>query len=151
GLIAAGQTIKRNVEAHTPGISVDTILVEAMFKGLQEVLVGYRLDQQVGPVVTVAPGGIHVGIYDDKAVRLAPVDRDTAQEMIAEVTGFEPLRGHRNLPRGDLDGLADIIVAMSRLAGRSDVLVVEAEANPVIVDRDSAVAVDAFVRTAAVA
>ena len=145
-LAAAAGVIKANIAKSHPGITVDTVLVEAMISGLQEVIVGYRRDPQVGPVVTVAPGGINVGLYDDKAVRLAPVDRATAHEMIAEVAGLAPLRGHRNLPRGDLEALARTIIAMSRLAVLEHPVVVEAEVNPVIVSASAAVAVDALVQ-----
>ena len=87
-----------------------------MVSGIQEVLVGYRHDAQVGPVVTVAPGGVLVGLYTDKAVRLAPVTRDIAMAMIEEVIGLAPLRGHRNRQQAMSPRLADIIVAMSELA-----------------------------------
>jgi len=114
---------------------------------LQEVLLGYRRDAQVGPVVTLAPGGVLVGLYGDKAVRLAPVDEATAAEMIAEVIGLAPLRGHRGLPKGDLGALARAVAAFSRLAGHETV--VEADANPVMVMQDGVIAVDALVVTAA--
>jgi hypothetical protein len=114
-----------------------------MVRGLQEVLIGYRRDSQVGPVVTLAPGGILVGLYDDKSVRLAPVDEATAVEMIAEVVGLAPLRGHRGLPKGDLGALARAVAAFSRLADQADVL--EADANPVMVMADGVVAVDALI------
>ena len=147
-LASAAEQIKRSVEAANPDVTVDEILVEPMIEGVQEVLVGYHLDQQVGPVVTVAPGGIHVGVYDDKAVRLAPVDIATARTMIDEVVGFAPMRGHRGGPKGDEDALAKIIIAMSNLGQRTDISVIEAEANPVIVATESATAVDAFIRIA---
>ena len=115
-----------------------------MVPALQEVLIGYRLDPQVGPVVTLAPGGVLVGLYDDKAVRLAPVDEETAREMIDEVRGLAPLRGHRGLPRGDLGALARAIVALSRLAAHRPT-VLEAEANPVMVRAEGVLAVDALV------
>ena len=148
-LAAAAQTIVASVAARHPDVTVDTLLVEQMISGVQEVLVGYQHDAQVGPVVTVAPGGIMVGVYDDKAVRLAPVSPEVAREMIDEVVGFAPLRGHRNLPRGDIAALADVIVAMSQLAERPDLGIVEAEANPVIVGTKGAVAVDGLVRVMA--
>lgn len=146
-LAAAGRRIKASVEAHHPGITVDRLLICPMIRPLQEVLVGYRLDPQVGPVITLAPGGVMVGLYDDKAVRLAPVDRATAHGMIAEVTGLAPIRGHRGLPRGDLDGLAGAIAALSRLADH-DPAVLEAEANPVMVTADQVLAADALVTLA---
>jgi hypothetical protein len=115
-----------------------------MVPALMEVLIGYRLDPQLGPVVTLAPGGVLVGLYDDKSVRLAPVDEATAREMIGEVTGLAPLRGLRNLPRGDLDALAGAVAALSRLV-EHEPAVLEAEANPVMVRSRGVVAVDALV------
>lgn len=146
-LAEAGRRIKASVEAHHPGVTVDRLLLSPMIRPLQEVLVGYRLDPQVGPVITLAPGGVMVGLYDDKAVRLAPVARDTALEMIEQVTGLAPIRGHRGLPRGDLDALADVVAALSRLATREPA-VLEAEANPVMVTASGVVAVDALVTLA---
>jgi acyl-CoA synthetase (NDP forming) len=142
-LAAAARRIAANVAAHHPGLTVDRLLVQPMAKPLQEVLIGYRRDPQIGPVVTLAPGGVLVGLYDDKAVRLAPVDEATAAAMIAEVVGLAPLRGHRGVPKGDLAALARAVAAFSRLATRADVL--EADANPVMVMADKVVAVDALI------
>ena len=64
--------------------------------------------------------------------------------MIAEVTGLAPIRGHRGLPKGDLDALAQAIVALSTLATHQPT-VLEAEANPVMVLEDGVIAVDALV------
>ena len=142
-LAAAARRIAASVQAHHPGVTVDRLLVQPMASGLQEVLLGYRRDPQVGPVVTLAPGGVLVGLYDDKAVRLAPADEGTAAEMIGEVVGLTPLRGHRGLAKGDLAALARALAAFSRLAERADVL--EADANPVMVMEEGVVAVDALI------
>jgi acyl-CoA synthetase (NDP forming) len=139
-LAEATRRIAASVHAHHPGVTVDRLLVQPMAAGLQEVLLGYRRDPQVGPVVTLAPGGVLVGLY---AVRLAPVDEATAAEMIAEVAGLAPLRGHRGLPKGDLAALARALAAFSRLAEHAQVL--EADANPVMVMQDGVVAVDALI------
>jgi len=64
--------------------------------------------------------------------------------MIAEVKGFATLRGYRGLPRGDLRALARAVAALSRLALLPGRPVAEAEANPVIVKDQGAVAVDAL-------
>lgn len=146
-LADAGQRIKASVEAHHPGVTVDHLLAAPMIRPLQEVLIGYRLDPQIGPVITLAPGGVLVGLYGDKAIRLAPVDQPTALEMINEVKGLAPVRGHRGLVPGDLDALARAIVALSSLASDPRT-VLEAEANPVMVLADGVVAVDGLVTLA---
>ena len=115
-----------------------------MEPGLGEVLVGYRVDPDVGPLVLVAAGGVLTEIYADRSLRPAPVDLATAQRMLGEVKGIAALRGHRGAPPGDLDALARLVVAVSELAARGDV--VEAEINPVLVRPDGVVALDAVVR-----
>ena len=121
------------------------IMVQQMERGLGEALIGYRVDAAIGPVILVAAGGTATEIYGDRSVRLAPIDRETADAMIAEVKGFALLRGFRSRPRGDLDALAEALVALSQLALRPDIA--ECEVNPLIVRREGegVVAVDAVV------
>jgi succinyl-CoA synthetase beta subunit len=87
-------------------------------------------------------------IYQDRAVRLAPVTIETAREMIDEVKAFAALRGFRGKPRGDLEALAASIVAMSSLAVRPDLAIQEAEVNPFLVlpEGQGVVAVDALMQ-----
>jgi acetate---CoA ligase (ADP-forming) len=89
-------------------------------------------------------GGVLTEIYRDRVLRLAPVDLATAREMITELKGVAALSGFRGRPAGDLDALAQAIVALSQLA--SDPAIVEAEINPLIVREEGqgVVAVDAL-------
>jgi succinyl-CoA synthetase beta subunit len=118
-----------------------------MVAGLAEVLIGYRVDRDVGPLVMVAAGGVFTEIHRDRSLRLAPVDLATAHEMIAQVRGLIPLAGYRGLPAGDLAALAQAIVAWSGLAA-IDGAILEAEINPLIVRPAGrgVVAVDALVK-----
>lgn len=143
-LVSAAKRIKTAVEAHQPGIAVQRLLIAPKVDALGEALVGLVRDIQVGPVITLAPGGVLAELYDDKAVRLAPVDIETAHEMIAEIKGFAPLRGYRNLSKGDLRALAEAIAAFSQLATNPQVI--DIEVNPILIWQDGVVAVDALVR-----
>jgi len=125
-----------------PDARVDGVLVQRMEARLGEAIVGYRHDPMVGPVVVVGAGGVLAEALHDAAVAIAPVDLDTARAMIARVRSFAPLRGFRGLPRGDLDALARVVVALSRLARIDGQPVSEAEMNPVLVRADDVVAVD---------
>jgi acetate---CoA ligase (ADP-forming) len=122
------------------------VLVQPMIAGLGEVLIGYRVDADAGPMVMLAAGGIYTEIYRDRSLRLAPVDLATAREMIAEVRGLKVLAGYRGKPAGDLDALAHAVVALSQLA--ADPTIREAEVNPLLVRTDGVIAVDAVVRLA---
>lgn len=131
-LTAAIHGIRANVAAHKPGLNLTRFLIEEMVRGVGEVLVGFRMDPQVGPVVVLSPGGILAEVYADSAIRMAPVGLEDAHGMIDEVKGLAPLRGYRNLPKGDLDALADAIVKISSLA-TLEKPPLDAEINPMIV------------------
>ena len=146
GLVAAVAKMRAAVGAH--GQQMDRVLVQPMIAGVGEALIGYRVDRDVGPLVMVAAGGVFTEIYRDRSPRLAPVDLDTARDMIAEVRGLKVLAGYRGKPAGDLDALARAVVALSQLA--LDETVAEAEINPLIVrpSGQGVMAVDALVKLA---
>jgi hypothetical protein len=121
----------------------EAILVQKMEKGLAEAIVGYRNDPVVGPIVLVGAGGVLAELYRDFAIRTAPVSEEEARAMIEEVKGLAPIRGYRNLPRGDIDALSKAIVQISRLASIEGIS--EAEINPLIVKATGVVAVDGLV------
>ena len=128
------------------GVTLRKVLVQRMTRGIGEILVGYQIDPDVGPIVVAAAGGVLTEVYRDRAVRLAPVDKTTASAMLGEIKAVKALTGFRGQPAGDLDAVADIIVSVSQLA--SSPRVVEAEINPLIVNVQGlgATAVDALVR-----
>jgi acyl-CoA synthetase (NDP forming) len=115
-----------------------------------EVIVGARRDPAFGPVVLVGLGGVWVEALGDVALRLAPVGRDEAAEMLAELRGARLLEGFRGAPPVDRDALAEVIVAVGRLIADASWLA-ELDLNPVIARHDGAVVVDArLIRGAAV-
>jgi len=122
-------------------------LVQQLELGIGEALIGLRRDNLVGPVITVGAGGVLAEIYRDVAIRPAPVSIDTAKEMIDEVRGFALLRGYRGQPAADCDALAQLVSALSGLAAYP--AIAEAEVNPVLVQRDGVMMLDALIRLAA--
>jgi len=139
----AAAAILQGVRANHPRARVNGVLVQRMERGLAEVIVGYKHDPQVGPIVVLGVGGTLAEIYRDFAVRLAPVTRDEAATMIEEVKGLAIIRGYRTQPRGDCAALAEAVAAFSQLAALEP-RVAEAEVNPLIVkgEGEGVVAVD---------
>jgi acyl-CoA synthetase (NDP forming) len=148
GLRSAADRIVRSVGERVIGLPVERLLVQTMARGLGEALVGFRHDPDAGPVVVLAAGGVLAELYRDRSVRPAPVDLATAREMIDEVVAFRALAGYRGAPAGDLDAVADTVVAISRLAEADGATILEAEVNPLLVlpEGRGVVAVDALVR-----
>ena len=141
----AAQDILARVRNKHSQATLNGILVQRMERGLAEVIVGYKRDPQVGPLVVVGAGGVLAEVYHDIAMRLAPVSVETASEMINEIKGLSIIRGYRGLPRGDCAALARAVAAFSQLAAFDDIA--EAEINPLIVKKDGAgvVAVDGLI------
>lgn len=142
-LAAAAGEILLNARAYNQDARIQGILVQRMEKGLAEVILGYRRDPQVGPVVVLGVGGVLAEIYRDFAVRLAPVGVEEATRMVEEVRGLALIRGYRGAPRGDTAALARAVSAFSQLAF-VEPRVAEAEINPLIVkpEGQGVVAVD---------
>jgi len=148
-LQSAAREILARVRAAKPAARIEGVLVQKLERGLAEVILGYKNDPQVGPVVMLGVGGTLAEVYRDFCVRLAPVSLEQAQEMIGAVKGLALIRGYRSLPRGDLDALARAICALSNLARVESRRIAEAEINPLIVKRDGegVVAVDGLIVT----
>lgn len=145
-LAEAVSIIRSNVARHMPDHAVDRVLVQRMQEGVGEVLIGMRRDSEVGAIVVLAAGGIFTEVYRDTVMRLAPVDLAGAKEMIASLKATQILNGARGRAKGDLDALAQAVVAVSNLAACADII--EAEINPLIVrpKGDGVAAVDALIR-----
>ncbi|MGD9774118.1 acetate--CoA ligase family protein [Diaphorobacter sp.] len=146
-LAAAMATLRRNLDEKAPQAACDEVLVQPMQKGLGEVLVGYRVDADAGPIIMLAAGGIWAEVAKDRSIRLAPVTVETAREMIAEVNALKPLTGLRGKARGDLESLAHTVSALSQLALKPEMRVAEAEVNPLLIlpEGQGVTAVDALV------
>ncbi|GAB7545007.1 acetate--CoA ligase family protein [Cupriavidus sp. 8B] len=140
--------ILADVGRAAPQARLDGILVQRMEDKLLELMLGYRDDPLVGPIVMLSAGGIAAELRPDVSLRPAPVTHDDAMEMIGEVRSTALIRGFRGLPRGDVGALADAIVRFSRLAAFEGVRVLEAEINPLFVRADGVVGVDCVVRLA---
>ncbi len=120
-------------------------IIQKMEKGIAEIILGYRVDELVGPIVVIGSGGILSEIYNDKSIRMAPVDVTEAKKMIKEVKSLVTITGYRGLPEVDINIIATAIVNISKFALVKEIK--EAEINPVIVKKNNEgiVAVDGLI------
>ena len=130
--------------ARPQGVAVRGLLVEPMVPPGVELIVGLRRDPQFGPAVLVGLGGILAEALDDVAIRLAPLDVDTAEAMLADLRGVSLLAGVRGRPPVDRKAIARMLVELGVLGiERPDIL--EIDLNPVIASASGAIAVDALI------
>jgi len=98
-----------------PGAKIEGMLIQPMITGGRELIVGGRQDEQFGPVVLVGWGGIFVEIFGEFSVRVAPISRREAKEMIEELRGAAILRGLRGDKPSDMEAVAEVLLRISQL------------------------------------
>ena len=118
-----------------------------MIPGGMEVILGAKRDPSFGPVVLFGFGGIYVEILKESSIRVAPINRFEAEEMILEVKASAILKGARGKKPLDIEALVENLLRLSQLM--IDFPEIEGiDINPVIVQEKGAVAVDARIALA---
>ena len=138
---AYGEMLSR-VQEKAPNVPLEGFLLQRMVSGGREVILGGKRDPSFGPVVMFGLGGVYVEVFDDVAFRVAPLTREDAKEMIAEVKGSRLLRGIRGEKPSDVEAVVDGLLRLSQLL-QDFPAIVEVDINPLIVLEKGALAVDA--------
>lgn len=147
---AAARDMAMRIAREHPDARIEGYAVEEMVIRPQahEVFAGIATDPTFGPLVMVGAGGTGIEIIADRALTPAPIDDAQARALIDQTRISRLLAGYRNVPRADLDGLADVLNALSALA--VDIPdVSELDINPLLVDAEGVVAIDARIRITA--
>lgn len=124
--------MKKTFKKISPQPAIDGFLIQKMAAEGVECFVGGRQDPVFGPIVVAGLGGIFLEIFKDTAVRLAPVTKNEAMDMLKNMKAYSILQGARGKMKADIDAFADIICRVSQLlATAADIA--EIDLNPVIV------------------
>jgi acyl-CoA synthetase (NDP forming) len=110
----------------------DAFLIQEMAAPGVECFVGGRQDPVFGPVVMVGLGGIFIEVFKDTAIRLAPVTKAEAWDMVRELKAYPLLQGVRGRKAADVEALVDVIGKVSALLAAAPEIT-ELDLNPVIV------------------
>jgi acyl-CoA synthetase (NDP forming) len=98
-----------------PQAKIDGVLVQPMASGGRELILGGRQDPQFGPVVLVGLGGIFVELFEEVVVRVAPISRREAREMVQSLRGYAVLAGARGSQPTDIPALEEALLRLSQL------------------------------------
>jgi succinyl-CoA synthetase beta subunit len=115
-VVAGYREIVDAMTARRPDSRLEGVLVGRQITPLFELIAGVHHDAVFGPVLLCGLGGIFVETLQDVAMRLPPLDRTGALEMLAELRGYPLLTGARGRPVADLEAVADALVGLSDLA-----------------------------------
>ena len=132
-----------SARAAKPNAKLDGVLVAEMASGI-EALIGVVNDPAFGPTVALGLGGVLTELLGDITYRIAPFDRATAHDMIAELKGAKLFAGYRGAPAANIDALASMLVNVSIMAASLGDRLAELDINPVFVSPTTAIAADAL-------
>ena len=118
------------------------VLVEEMVSGI-EILVGAKNDTQFGPVVVLGPGGTGVELYNDTAIRMAPVNPADVYSMVDSLGAKPVFHGFRGRPGVNMEALVHLLVTFSGLIMDLEPFFESIDLNPVICTSDHCVVADA--------
>jgi len=121
-----------------------SVLIAPMVRGNRELIAGLNRDPQFGMTVMVGVGGILAEAVADVSVRLVPIDRHDAAQMLDDLSTQSLLGEFRGEPALDRDAMADVLVGLSD-AATAHPEIVSADLNPLIICEGRPVAVDALV------
>ncbi len=101
---------------YMPGADAWGCLIQEMVVGGKGTVVAMSRDPHFGPVMAFGLGEIYPEAAQGTVYRVAPLDRRIAGEMVAEIHGYNLLRGVRGQRCSDLDALLDALLRLSQLA-----------------------------------
>lgn len=143
----AAERMLQNVARLQPGATVQGFAVQSMVRkpGARELIVGLSSDPVFGPVVLCGVGGTEVELHRQHAVALPPLNARLAQDLLARSGVDRLLAAWRSRPAADAAAVVDCLLKVSQLACDLEG-VAELDINPLLVDAQGAVALDARVR-----
>lgn len=142
---SAYRRILENARKYKPDARIQGVVAEQMIPAGLEALVGVSTDPQFGRVLMVGLGGIMVELLKAVSLRVIPVTRYDAEEMLDETPLAEACRGLRGTVYNRVE-IIDILMKVSAMA-ENDPALREIDINPLMLYGDGrpATAVDAVV------
>ena len=127
------------------GADRQDFIVQAMVDSGVELLVGVVHDATFGPVLACGAGGTQAELLKDVSVRICPIARDEASEMLRSLATFPLLTGFRGSPEVDLEALLELLLRVGALVDTHHEIA-ELDLNPVLAGPAGAIAVDLRIR-----
>lgn len=127
------------------GSRFDGVIVAAMASGRREIMIGAHRDPVFGPVVVVGDGGKYVEVFKDTTLLLPPFAAEDVKHALARLRIAPLFTGVRGEVAMDVDALCDAVVRIGGLMADASAKVMSIDLNPVMLDTDGCVVVDAVV------
>jgi acetyltransferase len=141
---AAYHEIIQAVQSNRPNARIDGVVIEPMAvkPNGRELMLGVTTDPIFGPVITFSAGGVMVEVLGDRAVALPPLNSFLVSDMIHRTRVAKLLGAFRHMPPIDMTALENVLLRVSEMVCELP-WIKEMDINPLIVDENGAIAVDA--------
>jgi acetyltransferase len=146
-LRSAAVRMRQRVARLQPDAHVQGFAVQAMVQrpGARELIIGVSADPVFGPVMLCGLGGVEVELRKKHAIALPPLNANLALDLL-ERSGVAPmLASWRSRPAANRQAVIDTLLKVSQLACDFPAIA-ELDINPLLVDAQGAIALDARVR-----
>lgn len=127
-----------------PGARINGVTIQKMAsaKRGRELYIGLKTDDPFGPVIAFGAGGTMIELINDRAMELPPLNQFLARRLIERSRVSDTLGDWRGASAVDREKLEQVLLRVSEMVCELPQLR-EMDINPIIVDENGAVAVDA--------
>jgi len=127
-----------------PEARINGVTVQKMVRARRgrEIYVGMVTDEPFGPVIVFGAGGTMIELLNDRAMELPPLNQFLARRLIERSRVAETLGEWRGAHAVDMEALEDLLLRVSEMVCELPELR-EMDINPIIVDENGAISVDA--------
>lgn len=127
-----------------PDARINGVSVQRMAGGYRgrEVCIGMVSDEPFGPIITFGAGGTMIELIDDRAMELPPLNQFLARRLIERSRVAKTLGEWRRAAAVNLAAVEQALLRVSEMVCALPALR-EMDINPMIVDENGAIAVDA--------
>ncbi len=147
---AAARRMDEKIAAALPEARLEGFIVQEMIHrpSAYELIAGVSTDATFGPVILFGQGGTAVEIIGDKSLELPPLNSALARAQIERTRIAGLLKGFRDRPAADIDGVVTVLVQLSQIVA-DHAEVTEIDINPLLCDASGVIGVDGRVRVRA--
>ncbi|CAN7660901.1 bifunctional acetate--CoA ligase family protein/GNAT family N-acetyltransferase [Pseudorhodoferax sp. LjRoot39] len=138
------QDMVERVARLQPGARIHGVTVQKMARAQRgrEICIGMVTDDPFGPVIVFGAGGTMIELIRDRAMELPPLNQFLARRLIERARVAETLAEWRGAAPVDMDAIERVLLRVSEMVCELPQLR-EMDINPLIVDENGVVAVDA--------
>ncbi|MCS7121429.1 MAG: GNAT family N-acetyltransferase [Archaeoglobaceae archaeon] len=136
--------VAKEMVANLKHMDVEGVVFQKMGKGV-EMFVGVAEDPNFGPLITCGAGGELVEIFKDVSIRVTPITRGEAWEMVKSLKSYPLLTGYRSREAANVEAFVDLLLKINALV-EDFAEIVELDCNPVLVNKDGIEVVDVRIK-----